>query len=129
MKKDYFTITETTTEDDLKTQYHGLSRKYHPDMNPNDASFAKIVMQDINHQYDIACKNLGHIKEFNDMMENGKAFFLKLTGFVAYVAEQNNAFPKTLIAFMLFNLNGYIERFNTLKLRMLFLEYINKTKK
>lgn len=44
-------VPETATDDEIRTAYRTLAKKYHPDLNPNDAEAAR-RMNDINVAYD-----------------------------------------------------------------------------
>mgnify|MGYP003588694485 CR=1 FL=1 len=83
MFKDYYKIlgiSQNATQEEIKTAYHSMSLKWHPDMNPNRDTTE--IMQDINEAYailrDTEAKRRYDIeyKSFNEQFEHaGKDYF------------------------------------------------------
>lgn len=120
--KEYFEINSATTQDDLRIKYQEYAKILHPDKGGSEREF-----NDMKNQYDVLKNNLTDIKVFNDMIENGKNFMVKLVGFVLFLVERNKSIlPQSFIQLLGMVATNYINGFDAYKLRKLFIEYISK---
>jgi DnaJ-class molecular chaperone len=55
------------TIEQVKAEYKKLAKKYHPDMKPHGC---KIIMQEINKEYESVCKNHSTDSKMNDYMKD-----------------------------------------------------------
>ena len=67
-------VKPTATSDEIKSAYRKLSRKYHPDTNPDDS--AKEMFQKISKAYDVL-KNHSSRREYDDSLSKATVTNLK----------------------------------------------------
>ena len=66
-------IKKTATQNEIKSAYKKLVKKYHPDIYPGDKSYAELKIKEINNAYDVL-SNLEFKKEYDETLTQDQIY-------------------------------------------------------